>query len=1022
MKRNISILVACAIALVSAAAESEWRDPGVNEINRLPMHASYFAYAPTDNDMSDKSSSTNYLSLHGKWNFNWAADATQYPDGFWKQDFNDSDWGTIEVPGMWELNGYGDPIYLNYGYAWRGNAESTPPIVPTVGNHVGSYRRIIEIPANWKGKDVIAHFGSVTSNISLWVNGRFVGYGEDSKLENEFDITDYIRPGHKNLLAIRVFRWCDGTYLEDQDFFRFSGLARESFLYARTKNRIADISVVGDLTDDYSNGILRVALDVKGSGSVMLDLSDSNNNVIATESRRNVSGLVEIEIPVDSPKKWTAETPNLYSLTATFTNGKQQEIIPLHVGFRKVEIKDSQLLVNGQPILIKGVNRHELDPDGGYVVSAERMLQDIKLMKELNINAVRTCHYPDDPLWYDLCDRYGIYVVAEANLESHGMGYNERTLAKDTTYLKAHMERNQRHVKRNYNHPSIIIWSMGNEAGYGSNFDTIYDWLKAYDTTRPVQYERAQLAGKSDIFCPMYYPYDYCERYLTNPAYDKPLIQCEYAHAMGNSEGGFKEYWDLIRKYPNYQGGFIWDFVDQSIRWKGKNGEAIWAYGGDFNTTDPSDQNFCDNGLIAPDRTFNPHAYEVQRIQQNILTTMSDATTVDVYNENFFRTVDNVTLAWTLLHDGAAVRTGAVNGIDVAPQSTKRYAVDYGAITDSGEWLLNIAYTLNERYGLLPAGFVVAREQFTLQQANMQQVQFTPLVSNIDVTDARLVVSGDSFTLGISRITGFINEYNVDGLSLLKQGAEVTPNFWRAPTDNDYGAATPTKYRVWQNPTLILSSLTHKVVNGLATIEAVYNMPTVEATLTITYTIDGVGVVNIREALAATDGATVPDMYRFGLQMPMPAAFETVEYYGRGPGENYCDRANATDIGIYRQTVTEQPYHYIRPQETGTRSDLRWWRVINAAGNGVEVTALAPFSASALHYNIATLDGGPTKSNTHWAELAQDDVTNLCVDLKQMGLGCIDSWSAKPLPKYRVPYGSYTFNCTFRPVRHCFGE
>ena len=560
MKKITATCLLAAVALAAGAKTPEWLDPEVNAVNRAPMHSSYFAFESVEDSNGDKASSDNYVSLNGKWKFNWVADADKRPTDFWKVNYDDSSWGQINVPGMWELNGYGDPIYVNTGYAWRNHFKNNPPQVPEKDNHVGTYRKEIEIPADWKGKDVIAHFGSATSNISLWVNGKYVGYGEDSKLENEFDITPYIRPGQKNLITFQIFRWCDGTYLEDQDFFRFSGLARDSYLYARSKNRIQDIRVNADLTDDYRDGKLGVDIDVKGSGNITLELLNADNKVIKAETINNAKGNVKRTLDIPNPLKWSAEIPNLYTLRATFSkNGKTLEVIPVNVGFRKIEIKNSQLLVNGQPVLFKGADRHELDPDGGYVVSLDRMLQDIQLMKELNINAVRTCHYPDDALWYDLCDKYGIYVVAEANIESHGMGYDKETLAKNPAYAKAHLERNQRHVQRNFNHPSIIVWSLGNEAGYGPNFEAAYDMVKAMDNSRPVQYEQARIDGKTDIFCPMYYPYEHSERYSQNDNYNKPLIQCEYAHAMGNSQGGFKEYWDLIRKYPKYQGGYIWE-------------------------------------------------------------------------------------------------------------------------------------------------------------------------------------------------------------------------------------------------------------------------------------------------------------------------------------------------------------------------------------------------------------------------------------------------------------------------------
>lgn len=1019
MKKITATCLFAAVALAAGAKTPEWLDPEVNAVNRAPMHSSYFAFESVEDSNGDKASSDNYVSLNGKWKFNWVADADKRPTDFWKVNYDDSSWGQINVPGMWELNGYGDPIYVNNGYAWRNHFENNPPQVPEKDNHVGTYRKEIEIPAGWKGKDVIAHFGSATSNISLWVNGKYVGYGEDSKLENEFDITPYIRPGQKNLITFQIFRWCDGTYLEDQDFFRFSGLARDSYLYARSKNRIQDIRVNADLTDDYRDGKLGVDIDVKGSGNITLELLNADNKVIKTETINNAKGNVKRTLDIPNPLKWSAEIPNLYTLRATFSkNGKTLEVIPVNVGFRKIEIKNSQLLVNGQPVLFKGADRHELDPDGGYVVSLDRMLQDIQLMKELNINAVRTCHYPDDALWYDLCDKYGIYVVAEANIESHGMGYGDETLAKNPAYAKAHLERNQRHVQRNFNHPSIIVWSLGNEAGYGPNFEAAYDMVKAMDTSRPVQYEQARIDGKTDIFCPMYYPYEHSEKYSQNDNYNKPLIQCEYAHAMGNSQGGFKEYWDLIRKYPKYQGGYIWDFVDQSIRWKDKNGTTIWAYGGDFNDYDASDQNFCDNGLISPDRIPNPHAYEVARIQQNILTTAAGEGKVSIFNENFFRDLSYVTLNWTLLHNGVPVKTGVIENLDVAPQKSREYAINYGPIGSTGEWLLNIDYSTKEREGLLPAGFVVAQEQIVLRPYASSIVRASaPAVTKIDDNAKSLVVNGLDFSLAVDKATGYINRYEVGGTSMLKDGASITPNFWRAPTDNDYGAGLQRRYRTWLNPEIKLTALNSEIKDGCAVITADYDMPSVKATLKLVYTVDGNGVVTVNEDMTATKDAKVANLFRFGMQMPMPASFETVEYYGRGPGENYIDRNNCTNLGIYRQTVTEQPYNYIRPQETGTRTDLRWWRVLNPAGNGIEVTAAEPFSASALHYTIESLDEGENKMQGHMPQVPVADLTNLCIDLKQMGLGCVNSWGALPRAEYMLPYGDYKFTYTITPVK-----
>lgn len=1023
MKSRLALCLLAPVALGLSARDLPWNDPEVNEVNRLPMHASFFAFESDEAARAGKASAANYLPLSGTWKFHWVEDASQRPvKDFYNVDFDDSSWGTMPVPGVWELNGYGDPIYVNVGYAWRGHYENNPPFVPEKQNHVGTYRRSFTIPADWKGKDVFAHFGSVTSNISLWVNGKYVGYGEDSKLESEFDLTPYIKPGQENQITFQVMRWCDGTYLEDQDFFRYAGVARDSYLYARPKTRIEDIRVTADLTDDYRDGILSVDVDLKGSADLRLTLTDAAGKTVAEVEKPRAKGSVDAVMNVAAPKKWTAETPDLYTLTATLSkNGKTIETVPVKVGFRKIEIKNAQFLVNGQPVLIKGADRHELDPDGGYVMTRERMMQDIQRMKELNINAVRTSHYPNDDMWYDLCDEYGIYVVAEANIESHGMGYGDETLAKVPSYAKAHLERNQRNVKRNFNHPSIVTWSLGNEAGYGPNFEAAYDWVKEFDPSRPVQYERAGYEGKTDIYCPMYAGYEWCENYSSNPDYNKPLIQCEYAHAMGNSEGGFKEYWDIIRKYPKYQGGFIWDFVDQSVRWPGKDGSTIWAYGGDFNDYDASDVNFCDNGLISPDRVPNPHAYEVAHVYQNLWTSLAGEGKIKVYNENFFRAADNVTLSWTLLHNGQAVRRGTIDNIDIAPQQTAEYAIDYGKPEGCGEWLLNVDFYTNERDGLLPAGHRVAFDQLELKPysgCRLKHIAAAPAVESLEAADGLTVVSGKDFRLTFSTADGFVNGFEYNGTQLLKEGAQITPNFWRAPTDNDFGANLQNRFRVWHNPEIKLEAMNSEIVDGKAVVKASYNMPAVSAKLSMTYTIDGNGVVNVEESLAADSTKEVSPMFRFGVQVPMPSSFENLEYYGRGPRENYIDRQHSQTLGIYRQTVSEQPYMYVRPQETGTRSDLRWWRVVNPEGTGLEIASREPFSASALHYTIESLDEGTQKKQGHMPEVKTSDVTNLCVDLIQMGLGCVDSWGALPMAKYMVTYKDYTFKFTIIPVKN----
>ena len=1034
MRKTLSLLLLFACGFVSAQTFTEWLDPAVNSVNRLPMHAHYFAYESAAAAQAGiPEESANYLTLHGLWKFDWVADADSRPTDFWRVDFNDRGWGTMPVPGIWELNGYGDPMYVNVSYPWSNQFENDPPRVPSKNNHVGSYRREIEVPASWQGREVIAHFGSVTSNIYLWVNGKYVGYSEDSKLECEFDLTKYIVPGKKNLIAFQVFRWCDGSYLEDQDFFRFCGVARDSYLYSRPKKHIIDICVTPDLDAAYKDGSLFVQVDVSSKLGARVELIDPSGKVVASEdlpAAGMIDGVLVTSLKVKDPLKWTAETPNLYTVVATLLDkGVATEVIPVKTGFRKVEIKDSQVLVNGQPVLFKGADRHELDPDGGYVVPRERMEQDIRIMKEFNINAVRTSHYPNDSYWYDLCDKYGIYMIAEADVESHGMGYGPGTLAKNSIFHDSHLERNRRNVQRNRNHPAVIFWSLGNEGGSGPNFDDAYDLVKSMDPTRPVQYERSLFEnGKTDIYCPMYMEYRDVVRYCEDPAQTRPLIQCEYAHAMGNSEGGFKEYWDLARKYPKFQGGFIWDFVDQSIRWTGNNGKMIYAYGGDFNRFDPSDQNFCDNGLISPDRVPNPHMYEVGYYYQSIWTSLLDAFSgeIEIYNENFFRDLSAYSLEWELVCDGRPVRRGSVADLSAAPQGRTRVRLALGDTGADGEWLLNVKYALKEAEGLLPAGFAVAKQQLALRDRPARELRFTNVETNnvplslpvIDQTDRNYIpVSGAGFTILFNRRSGSMVSYNVGGVDMLAEGESLTPNFWRAPTDNDFGANLQRRYAAWNNPQMRLASIDASMVDGLAVVKAEYEIAAVSGSLTMTYRINNSGAVEVSESFKADPEAKVSNMFRFGVQMPMPKSFERIVYYGRGPVENYADRKDSMPLGIYDQTVTEQFYPYIRPQENGTKSDIRWWSIVDASGRGLEVTAEEPFSASALHYRIATLDDGPVKHQRHSGDLDEDPITNLLIDKVQMGLACVNSWGAVPQPEYMLPYGDYDFHFVLTPVK-----
>lgn len=1047
-----------AVPGVPAVYAKAWQQPEVNQVNRMPMHTHHFAYESTEAaHRGIPEASERYQSLNGTWDFFWQKDADQMLDGFYKVGYNTTDWKTLPVPACWELNGYGDPIYVGGGFIWDGRAESNPPFVPIMENHVGYYRRIVNIPASWKGQQIVAHFGAAGSCMFLWVNGKFVGYSEDNKLEAEFDLTKYIKVGKENLIAVQLLRMCDGHYLEDQDYFRYTGLYRDCYLYARgLKNRFEDIRVNGDLTNDYKDGVLTVKATVKGAGIADLVLRDAEGKEVASVSTPVASLKKGVTLEVKNVKAWSAEIPNLYQLTATLRNGKKLvEVIPLKVGFRHIEISNkvagvNQLLVNGQPVLFKGADRHELDPDGGYVVSSERMLQDVLEMKKMNINAVRTCHYPDDSYWYDLCDEYGLYVVAEANLESHGMGYGEKTLAKRDDFKLAHLERNQRNVQRNFNHPSIIFWSLGNEAGYGPNFEACYDWVKAEDSSRPVQYERSEKLGKTDIFCPMYYGYKACEEYCENESgenrwthevepFDKPLIQCEYAHAMGNSEGGFNKYWELVRKYPKFQGGFIWDFVDQSCRWTNAKGRQIWAYGGDWNDYDATSVNFCDNGLIAPDRTWNPHAFEVQYYYQNVWTSLvgekaDSEIELIVHNENFFKDLSDIMLTWKLLRNGEVVETGMVDGLKAAPQKDAKVKLNVCVPANKcGEYFLDVYYTLKRRDGILKAGEVIARQQLELPKTDKMACAGACCTKDFAVKP--------SVDIAFDKATGFLCKFVVDGTSYLAEGGQLTPNFWRAPTDNDFGAGLQRWFKVWKAPEMKLTSFTDEVnAEGMRVVTADYEVPSVVAKLRLTYTIDDRGGICVKQEFIANGKAVtsapqrrrnpeeakkelegIMPMFRFGMQFPMPQQFEQLTYYGRGPVENYSDRKDSQFVGLYESTVTDEFYPYIRPQENGNHCDVRWMQLATATGRKLKIVPANEdgelLSASALHYTQASLDEGDEKRNMHSPDIDPSPLTNVLIDYKQMGLACENSWGALPQIQYMLPYQSYTFMFKLLPVK-----
>ena len=1025
IKKAAALLSAlCGIITISAnqvqAAQTDpdWQNASVVERNRLPMRATFHTDDPQ-------------MSLHGLWKFKWY----ETPDGrsttFFQPQTDDSDWGEMPVPGIWELNGYGDPLYVNIGYCWKGRFENNPPYVPVEKNHVGQYRNSFTVPADWNGKQIILHIGSATSNIRAWINGKEVGYSQDSKLEARFDVTRFVKPGEENLFAFEIFRWCDGTYLEDQDFWKLAGIARETYLTAREKEHIEDININADAEGNLSWKVVAT----KGIKEVIFRIPRLGYSLVLNKPSAVKDGLKVFEGAerFDNVMLWSAETPNLYHVEVIATDGKKScGTANLTTGFRTVKIEGKLLYINGKPILIKGVNRHEMNPYGAYVISKEDMLRDIRIMKELNINTVRTCHYPDDPYWYELCDKYGLYVIDEADNEAHGLGYGEGAIAKNPLYNKEITNRVERMMRRDRNHPSIIVWSLGNEAGNGQNFFDAYDFAKAFDPTRPVQYERGQGGDNrdrnSDIFSPMYIRYANAEKYIKNDQ-DRPFIMCEYAHAMGNSMGGFKEYWDLIRKYPTFQGGCIWDFVDQAL-YKPADAEKygtdhVFAFGGDYNSEDPSDASFNNNGLIAPDRAWHRHAYEVRYQHRSILAWASPEEAakgrVHIFNEYFFIPLDRFSLDWELVRNGVAFRRGSVASLGVQPQDSAAidlgYKVNPELLKDSDVYL-NISFRLNRQDGILPAGTELSYEQIVLSESWVPDA-YTPLT-----------LSKRPFEIEFDKETGSLTKYSYFGKNLIS--SPILPCFGRAVTDNDEGMLVDLSFdkeakrmfATWRNPEIKATSFEDRQ-DGDTRIVTVKYKPIEDAIPVLTYRIAPDGVINV--TLSVEDAGNLkaaPHFFRVGVEFEMPGEYSQIDFYGEGPFDSYCDRRSSTMMGHYTQSVIDQyDYTVVRPQESGTHCGLKWFSVLNPDGNGIRITSSAKeFSASALPVSRQMLDRHPDfghslelKKSAHESDRT-DGQTYVNLDLRQMGLGCVSSFGDHPLPAYLIPAAPYTFEFTMTPV------
>lgn len=990
MKKIISLLLVLLPLTLSAAVE-DWQNPAVNQRNRLPMAANFTSDSPT-------------MYLHGEWAFKRYDTPSDRSGDFYKPGVDDSAWGVMPIPGLWELNGYGDPLYANIDYPWAGHYKNNPPFVPEEHNYVGQYRRSWVIPAEWKGRDLHLVIGSVTSNVRIWINGKEVGYSEDSKLEARFDITKYVKFGEENLFAFEVFRWCDGTYLEDQDFWAYTGFARETYIKALPKARLEDIHVSAGMDGKYK-------IDAKLTKGAKAKYYISG------------PGMTEIETPLEgvleNAKLWSAEQPNLYGLKVVVSDSKGvTQTNLLNFGFRDVRIEDGQFLVNGKAVLIKGTDRHEMSSKGGYCVTPAEMLQDITIMKKLNINAVRTSHYPNDPVWYDLCDMFGLYVIDEADIESHGMGYGPETIAKREDYVQMHVERVSRMAQRDFNHPSIVLWSLGNEAGNGICFYKAYDWLKAYDSSRPIQYERAMEYDFSsdyntDIYCPMYMEVPDLEKYASQKR-EKPLIQCEYAHAMGNSMGGFKEYWDTYRKYPQLQGGFIWDFVDQAVRWpsdKSFNG-YMYAFGGDFNDYDATDNSFNCNGILAADRSWHPHAYEVQKEYQNIWTS---ATTeelmngvVNVFNENFFTDLSGYALYWSLSSNGEVLKTGVISELDVKPQQTAKVNLGYGNLTENVNYdfrfdlLLNVEYRLKTADALLPAGHVAAHQQLVIKDDYEKYYAGRKGADNWN----RI-----RYSMDFDAKTGALCSFRAAGRELISE--PLMPCFGRSVTENDLGAWLQVRMKPWLYPEFTVESMKR---DG-DVMEVVYKVSDL-GKVSMKYEMREDGSIKVTERLYDVR-KDAPNLFRVGVEFAVPGQFDKIDFYGEGPYENYIDRSSSSEIGRYSQKVADQyHYGYARPQESGNHTGIREISVINDVNQGIRIlctgkafeAAVLPFGRKAVDMSIT--GGGRNRGGDqrHSVELRPDGLTHINLDLVQMGVAGANAWGAIPLPQYRITPGEYEFS------------
>ncbi len=1002
---------------------TDWENTEIFAVNKEPSHASFIPFErESDSLWRNKFDSEFVKSLNGIWKFHFVKKPADRPQNFYRPGYNVSGWDDIEVPANWELKGFGTPIYTDVAYPFPAN----PPFIPHDYNPVGSYKRSFTLPARWEGKKVFIHLGSVKSAFYIWVNGQKVGYSQGSKVPAEFDITPCLKSG-ENDVSLEVYRWSDGAYLEDQDYWKISGLERDVYLIARPEFHLFDYFVQARLDQAYRNGLFGLKALFRGDnpGSQQLEIKLLDGRRVLRTEVREAAAINEFAFELPGVKKWSAEKPDLYTLIINHRSGNGEiiESVTRQVGFRNVEISGGQLLVNGRAVLLKGVNRHEHDMHNGRVVSMESMIKDVELMKQLNINAVRTSHYPNREEWYDLCDRYGLYLVDEANIESHGMGYKpDKATANQPMWKNAYLDRVERMVQRDKNHPSVIIWSMGNESGDGPNWAACYERIKSIDPTRPVQSEDAGTQSYTDIYCPMYARPWHLKRH-TNHLQTRPLILCEYAHAMGNSVGNLQDYWDLIYKYEQLQGGFIWDWVDQTFALTDDRGNKIWGYGGDMGFAGVvNDSNFCANGLVAADRSLHPHSAEVKKVYQyyHFEPVPMSAYKVKIINRYDFLNSSNNRFFYTLLEDGRTLRGGELEVPLLEAGASAVIDVPYGKIepVPGAEYFLNLEAVTRDARNLVPAGHIEAREQMVLPVSiPEEQPDFADrgdLVVN--ESDDKLIVESADVQITFNKAVGAIGNIQIANRPLLK--SPLQPMFWRAVTDNDLGNNTPVRSGIWKKAGErmevshfeLIESSSRKVV-----VKAVVFDPRSKASMESLYSLFPGGVIKVDNHFRAD--RELPDLPRLGMMMETDSSFNQVKWLGHGPHENYADRKTSAFVGLYEGSVWEQFYPYVRPQETGYKTGIRWMSLTNRRGEGLLIKGIPTVSASVLPFKYEVLyhDGDP-EVNKHGGSVMAGANYSVFIDYGQKGLGGDNSWGARVHPEYCIPSGTYSYTFVIVPL------